>query len=77
MLDQFWWSIFLDLVGLIPIILVGKHKRSGWLWYIAWMGMWIWYGIDVGAWGFIPSSLIYSVLYFRNWWKWQSVKKDS
>ncbi len=71
-MNQLTWSIFLDIMGLIPIILLGRKVRAGWLWYIAWMGAWILYGIDVGAWGFIPSSIVYSVIYFRNWKKWNA-----
>lgn len=65
-----YWSWILTVVSLAGLWTTGNRKRWGWLLSLGSEGLWIAYAILYHQYGFIVMSVIFSVIYIRNWRKW-------
>ncbi len=64
------WSWILTAVGLTGIILAGR--RIWWCWYInlACQGLWFTYALVTKQYGFVVSSIVYTIVFSNNAYKW-------
>lgn len=70
------WSYVLAAVGLTGLYLTGNMKSVGFLVGVAAQGLWIGYAIHTQQWGFIPMSLVYGAMYWRNYHKWERKRSE-
>lgn len=71
-----WWSYALAPFGLIGMLLAGRRSRWGWLLSIFTQVLWLAYAVDTKQWGFIPGSLAYAAVYFKNFLAWSKGSKE-
>jgi hypothetical protein len=66
------WSVLLDGLGLVPLLLARYKRPETWLAATAMMALWVAYALDRGGYGFIPGAVIYAAVYLANWVKWRA-----
>ena len=71
-----WWSYLLDIVGLIPLWLMAKRNRLGWIVGMVSMGLWFVYALVTKQYGFIPGSIVYTVIYIRGFVMWKHYDEE-
>lgn len=64
------WSAFLTIVGVTGMYFVGQKKRFGFLINLVNQVFWLTYAIVTQQWGFIPASLLWGIVFFRNYVAW-------
>jgi hypothetical protein len=66
-----WWSWILMLTGVPTILLAGRKYWWAWLIGILSEICWVAYAWVTKQWGFVPFSLIYMAVYFKNAVTWR------
>lgn len=66
-----WWSIVLPAMGFVATWMLGNRWKSGWLVGVAQNAAWLVYAAISEQWGFIASSVVFTVINIRNFVKWQ------
>jgi hypothetical protein len=66
-----YWSYLLTGVGITGLYLAGRRKAWGWAVGIGAQSLWVTYAIATHQWGFIVSSVAYTVVYTKNFLAWQ------
>jgi hypothetical protein len=75
MAEQAWpWA--LSALTLASFWVIGKKRRSGWLFALGTEGLWLLWSVLYHQWGFLASVIPFSALYARNWWLWREGDRD-
>lgn len=70
MIISWWWSWLLTAVGITGFWLSGSGKRVGWAVNMSAQGLWIAYSLQTEQYGFIIASVMYFIVFLRNWIRW-------
>jgi hypothetical protein len=65
-------SVIVSVLALVGMWLVGRNAWAGWALLVVSEALFIVVSADVGAWGFIPVSVVFLGVYGRNLARWRT-----
>lgn len=72
---EWYWSWILSPVSLIAFWQVGNRHRWAFLLMTVGELLWVGWAVLTHQWGFIPASVIWAGIAFRNWVRWHPLAK--
>lgn len=66
-----WWSYILAPFGLAGLWMAGRRNAWGWALSMGTQLLWLAYAVQTAQYGFIPGTLSYLFVYFKNFRAWR------